>query len=740
MKLLHEIVIKTLKSLRKFKARRLAKAFLGIELKKCVDQSEDVVEFLAKFRCRQYPEFFINKEEVSDSLGKAVFQGEELIKEAEEICAHNFDLLGSGKKNVSKPLSMQVEKLEEEADITKRRLACYRPIDWHADFKSGVSWERNVLYTDTVIVKGDGSDIKVPWELSRFQHLPTLGKAYWLTGNEKYTQEFVDEINDWMKSNPPLYGVNWTCPMDIAIRAVNWIWSYYFFKDSPEVTDEFLLKFLKSLLLHGRHIRANLERTSRVLSFGGELLQGKLSLDTLKPGWRGINSNHYLFDLVGLVYLGVMFPEFKEAKKWLDFGLKELMQEMKGQVYPDGVDYEGSISYHRLVTELFLATTLLCLKNRFSFPGWYMERLEKMFEFIMYYTKPDGMAPQINDNDDGRLHILANYGNRERRDHRYLLSVGAVLFSRPDFKQAAGKFSEEAFWLLGEEGLKKWEALPAPDEPLSSKAFPDGGFYVMRDKDFYLIIDAVPASPKAPSGHKHNSRLSFELCAFGESFFLDPGAYIYTADSQMRNLFRSTAYHNTVVVDGEEQNSFNPSDVFTLGKEAKIKINAWQVNKDYDFWDGEHSGYQRLKHPVQHRRQIYFDKNEHFWLVKDVLSGEGFHRFELFFHFSLLKVAFLQDDSLVAVAQGHRGKLAVIPLPVPARQTGLVTEGLQAKITSGWISYRYGVKEEAPVLCYSKETKTPATFLTLLYPFLKDINLSFVGEKALQRWKSVFKD
>jgi hypothetical protein len=195
-----------------------------------------------------------------------------------------------------------------------------------------------------------------------------------------------------------------------------------------------------------------------------------------------------------------------------------------------------------------------------------------------------------------------------------------------------------------------------------------------------------------------------------------------------------------VVVDGEEQNSFNPADVFTLGKEAKIKINAWQVNKDYDFWDGEHSGYQRLKQPVLHRRQIYFDKDEHFWLIKDILTGEGFHCFDLFFHFSPLKVAFLQDDSLVAVAQGHRGKLAVIPLPVPARQTGLVTEGLQAKITSGWISYRYGVKEEAPVLCYSKETKTPATFLTLLYPFLKDINLSFVGEKALQRWKSVFKD
>ncbi len=717
MKLLQEIAIKVFKALRKLKAKNLSKAVFVIEIGKSLEQNKDVVEFLTKFRRRQCPALFINEEEALGYLGKANFQGEEWIKDAEEVCNHYFDLLGSGKTNVNESVGSQVGKGKLENEHKE-----YKSIAWHVDFKSGMKWDPGVLYTDTVIVKGDGSDIKVPWELSRFQHLPTLGKAYWLTDSENYAQEFVDEINDWMKSNPPLYGVNWTCPMDIAIRAVNWIWGYNFFKDSPAITEDFLLKFLTSLLVHGKHIRANLERESRVIAFGSTLLKGKLSLTVLKSGWRGINGNHYLSDIVGLVYLGVMFPEFKEAKRWREFGVKELVKEMAGQVYPDGVDYEGSISYHRLVTELFLATTLLCLKNGIGFPSWYTERLEKMFEFIMYYTKPDGMAPQINDNDDGRLHILSNYGDWDRTDHRYLLSVGAVLFARADFKQAAGEFHEEAFWLLGEEGLKKWEALPAAKEPLSSKTFPDGGFYIMREKDFYLIIDAVPADPKVPSGHKHNSRLSFEICAFGESFIIDPGAYIYTADSKMRNLFRSTAYHNTVVMDGEEQNSFNPSDVFTLGKEAKVKINAWQVNKDYDFWDGEHSGYQRLKHPVLHRRQIYFDKDEHFWLIKDILTGEGFHRFELFFHFSPLKVAFLQDDSLVAVAQGHQGKLSVIPL---------VTEDLQAKIASGWVSYRYGVKEEAPVLCYAKEVKTPVTFLTLLYPFLTKVEAGLLKKMIL---------
>jgi len=171
--------------------------------------------------------------------------------------------------------------------------------------------------------------------------------------------------------------------MDVAIRAVNWIWGYYFFCGSPSLT--------------------------------------------------------------------------KEGKKWLEKGLSALKEEMKVQVYPDGVNCEGSISYHRLVTELFISTTLICIKNGLTFPQWYMTRLEKMIEFVMYYTKSDGTAPQLGDNDDGRLHILSNYGNWNILDHLYLLSVGAVMFKRQDFKDAAGEFHEEAFWLMGAEGLNSFD-------------------------------------------------------------------------------------------------------------------------------------------------------------------------------------------------------------------------------------------------------------------------------------------
>jgi hypothetical protein len=337
---------------------------------------------------------------------------EQTLIDADEICTHIFDLLGSGKQELGKE------------------------IDWHLDFKTGFRWNTQTFYLGTRkhVTLDDDSDVKVPWELSRCQHFVTLGKAYWYTGDEMYATEFVTQISDWIDTNPVELGVNWSCTMDVAIRAVNWIWGYNFFCGSQSLTQEFKLKFVKSLYLHGRHILNNLE-------FGQ------------------IRGNHYLSDIAGLVYLGIFFRDTIEGKKWLEKGVSALKEEMEFQVYPDGVDFEGSISYHRLVTELFLSSTLLCHKNGITFPGWYMTRLERMIEFVMFYTKPDGTAPQIGDNDDGRLHILSDYGNWNRLDHRYLLSVGAVLFERGEFKAAAGVFPEEAFWLVGAEGLNSFEGL-----------------------------------------------------------------------------------------------------------------------------------------------------------------------------------------------------------------------------------------------------------------------------------------
>jgi len=309
-------------------------------------------------------------------------------------------------------------------------------IEWSQDILSGYTWPFKFNKRLTPIINfDDNSDPKVPWELSRFQYIHLLGKAFANTHKRQLAKEVVNELEHWLKNNPYPYGINWICAMEAAIRSCNWIWGWWFFKDAEAWSEEFNKKFLLSLWQHGKYIQSNLED------------KGKFS------------TNHYLSNVVGLLFIGIMFPCFNEAKEWQNFGKKELCWCMEEMVYPDGVSFENSVAYHRLVLEFFSYSAILCKRNDIKLPNTYWERLEKMFEFVMHYTRPDGKAPMIGDSDDGRFFILSNYYDWVRWDHRYLLSIGAVLFNRTDFKTVASRFYEDALWILGDEGYKNFKQL-----------------------------------------------------------------------------------------------------------------------------------------------------------------------------------------------------------------------------------------------------------------------------------------
>jgi hypothetical protein len=227
----------------------------------------------------------------------------ELLTRAERILGHNFDLLGSG------PTSLGPR------------------IDWSCDFKTGRRWPREHI-SRVPITYPDNSDIKVAWELSRFQHLPLLAAAYHLTGEQRWLDEIRAQLEDWIDTNPVEYGVNWACTMDVAIRAANWVAALAIVADAT-ADDPWLTTVLESLLLHGRFIRTHLE-------------------------WAPVRGNHYLSDIVGLLCLSAVFSEGPEGREWANWAAAELVRELRYQVRPDGCDHEASIPYHRLVTELFV--------------------------------------------------------------------------------------------------------------------------------------------------------------------------------------------------------------------------------------------------------------------------------------------------------------------------------------------------------------------------------------------------
>ncbi len=680
---------------------------------------EDLEELQKYFRERKKPKFFIyssKREDIVSSIYEHCPDAPDtIISRADKICEHIFDLLGSEPVKVYYGMKGKGFKGHRyNTQINNKELTTihhspftihdYEPIDWHIDFKSGYRWNPKTYYRDIKYGHRLGVDVKVPWELSRFQHLTTLGEAYFLSKNEKYVKEFIDQVNDWIENNPPRFAVNWACTMDVAIRACNWLLAWEFFKDSPLISNEFIIRFFKSLLQHGRHIKKNLEYNET------------------------LTSNHYLSDIVGLIYLGVLIPKFKESEQWKNFGIEGVKKEMKKQVYPDGVDFEASTCYHRLVLELFFYTAFLVIINDKNFKEEnfievgneifgekYLQHLYKMFQFVLYALKPKGRMPQIGDNDSGRLHIFTN---REVLDMRYLLTLGAIFFKEPKFKIKEFGFCKDTLWVFGEKSYKIWRSLEENClANIGSKAFPDAGWYMMRNNKDYMIISCGLNGQNGNGGHCHNDKLSFELCIDGKDIIVDPGTYVYTADPKWRNKFRSTAYHNTGVIDDKEQNSFDENNLFWMKNEAKVKVNKWETTERYDLLDVEHKGYERLKEFVIHRRQIYFDKTESYWVIRDILSGKGVHQFDLYFHFASIEVEPDDKFPLVVSTRSEGANLAIIPLGM---------KEVFMDVLEGWVSYRYGVKVKAPIVRYRKKTGTPANFYYILYPYLGGIDIDEV--------------
>ena len=625
----------------------------------------DKEQLIRHFKNRTTPLFFIHYKDKGQIVNfiKNHYPDtiQTTIEKADDICNHIFDILGSGRVYLSSD------------------------INWHQDFKTGHHWPIK-FYADIVQIRlEDNSDVKIPWELSRCHHFLTLGKAYWYTHDEKYSREFVKEFTDWIKKNPPWSGINWCCTMEVSIRMVNWIWAFYFFFSSPHFDDHKKVFFLKSIYYHCIFITENFE-------YYGEY-----------------SNNHYLANIVGLFFAGVLFPEFKKSKKWRKISLNEILNELDMQVLEDGADFEGSISYHRLVLEMFVSALILCQKNSLQVPQQAWSRLEKMFEYVLHYTKPNGMSPQIGDTDNGRLQVLA--ANLEVMDHRYLLSIGAVLFERHDFKFGAGSFHEEAFWLLAEKGYEKFKTLSGKNEPLSSKCFPQSGLYIMRNKESYIAVDCGPNGRNGKGNHSHNDALSFELYAYDKTFIVDPGTYTYTAEPEWRNIFRSTKNHNTVMVDGEEINRFVPDQLFQLNNDAVPNVNVWKPTMEADFLDAQHNGYERLTAPVTHRRQFYFNKFENYLIIRDLLNGVGYHTLSWQFLFDIGIPLGIQDTHTFATQCQKGANLLIYTSADPE---------INIEVNGGWISPYYGLKKEIDIAKYTWAGELPFSACFLIFPYVTE--------------------
>jgi hypothetical protein len=615
---------------------------------------------LEHFRTREQPSFLPGFQLIVRNADqqRREFPAEtkELIESAKHIAAHRWPLLGFGEKDFGSE------------------------INWLRDPLSGRIWPAE-YHADVVLWHNDGSDIRVLWELNRLGHFVTLARAYAVAKDETFAAEFFEQLDSWRKQNPLGRGPNWACAMEVALRAINLLQALAIFRTSPVFTETQLLSLLQLFEQSGEHILRHLE-----FSYVS-------------------TSNHYLSDVFGLLWLGILLPELKAADKWQTWALRELFREIDKQILNDGADYEGSTSYHAFVLELLLYSFVLLETNQMSIPDKYRERVGAMLHYLDALLRPDGTLPLIGDVDSTRL---VQIGERKANDRRYLLAVGAVFFKDASLKPA-GENAEELFWVLGSDGLRLYERLGTNSRAPRSRDFADIGSYVMRHDDLHLMFNANGIKPGRPASHRHNDLLSIEVSVSGCPFIVDAGSFVYTADLEQRHRFRSTAYHSTVVIDDVEQQPIESNEPFAIGDEAGVKVHSWNSSAEHDEVVAEHSGYQRLPEPVTHRRSISFLKTEGWWLVEDTLTGAGSHKIDTRFHFnSGLNVTI---DGASVIARAENGLLLCVH-PLDVETSPLLEE--QATSTD------YGEKQSSTTACWTARLSVPVRLRWAIVPVRHD--------------------
>ena len=512
------------------------------------------------------------------------------------------------------------------------------------------------------------------WQLSRHPFWVALGQAYWKTGDEKYAEAFVRQMRHWIeqvlipvgedgnawKDDAKMGTDSTNCwrTIECGIRmGQTWPAAFYYFLSSKTFADDDVCLMVKSMVEHARH-----------------LTQWPRS-----GNWQTMQAN-------GQYHVGALFPEFKEAAQWRERAMQSLYGELDAQVYPDGAQIELSSGYHQVSLRNFVMALAIARRNDLPVPADYVAKLERMYHYDLYLAMPDLRLPALN---DGGQTDIAPY-----------MRGGFEFFpERTDFQWAASARAEGT----------------APQT--LSCAFPYAGHFVMRSgwqpDDRYLFFDGGPFG----YGHQHEDKLNIVLYAHGRVHVVDPGNYPYDS-SQWRAYVLSTRAHNTVMVDGMEQNQRGKSrENYVVSKPLP---HTWISNDKCDYASATYDlGYGPDRdRTVTHTRSILFVKPE-FWIVTDILkpSDRLSHKYEAMFHLDAEDADVLLDGRRVITKNGpDQGNLDIRGLATKPIY-GDIVSGQKEPTVQGWIPRGGPYQcEPIPTAIFKTEGYGPVAMTYILYP------------------------
>jgi hypothetical protein len=470
---------------------------------------------------------------------------------------------------------------------------CHRShIDWHFD---PVHNRRapDGFWSRVAYLHPSCGDHKIVWELNRHQYWLVLGRAYWLSGDRRYRDTFVEHFDSWMGANPPLSGMNWASMLELALRGISWVWALHFFAVDRDAAGLERSPWTVDLLI----------ALDRQLTLVEHNLSRYFSPNT-----------HLLGEALALYVVGRTLPELRRAARWERLGRDILVEQIARQINRDGGHAELSTHYHRYTLDFYLLAFAIARQTDDPAAASFGEAVERLARFARTIADDNGRLPGIGDDDGGSLLPICG---REPLDVSDSLQLAAQLLDRPEL--SAGPPAEEVAWITG-----RAACVPPAGNTWPSAALSESGYFVSRAPNGdHLTIDAGPHG-FLNGGHAHADALALTIGVRGRPLLIDPGTGCYTIDLSVRDRFRSTPYHNTITLDGRSQSV--PDGPFHWRRVARSTALDWRTEGFFDLFEGAHDGYA----PLLHHRTVLARPG--CWFVVDRLTGSGNHHADAHWH------------------------------------------------------------------------------------------------------------
>lgn len=590
-------------------------------------------------------------------------------------------------------ISQADQILNGEFELLGRSVYLNTTGNWHIDPIENGKWPKVFYAFVKKFNRIKNWDIKYIWELNRHQYLIVLGKAYWLTGNPIYAKKVVEIIDSWIDENPYNQGVNWTSSLELAVRSISWVWAYFFCKDSTYLTDQFCHKYRKSLYEHATYIERHLSYYSSPF-------------------------NHLVGEAAALHLLGSLFSDFDNGERWERLGWSILADRIDDQFYEDGLCVEQAFFYHHFTLGFYLHSIFLRRINKKNISSHVLSKIEKALNISMHLTKPDGTLPMVGDVDNARSLF---FNLHHCWDFRGFLSLGAILFNRPDFKCRSISCSEEMLWICTNNEINQYKNMNVEKPTSTSIAFYKSGYFIMRDcwhkRSNYVCFDSgriaegLSESNLVSAAHGHADSLSFDLSVKGKPIIIDSGFFTYFGNVDWHKYFRCEEAHNTVLIGNHRQAEY--CGRLKWRKVTHPQLLSWHSEETYDTVEGSilHKG------GAKHLRQLVYVKNQ-FWFIRDfVATPDTKSKIRSFLHFSPDIDLVVNRKRCEMVASIGRIGLYIKYL----RKVELIVEKGGEEPSSGFIANGYGIKSPAYKVTFLwKDHESEEYFPLILIPFDRD--------------------